>query len=210
MPTGNGVIVMHEEVDCLQIIQRFVLPEKSTSTIASFANFEENILCAIDGFGSIYELQAAKGSSKTPYIETPVAHAMPAKLNSICSFEIGGQWRLAASLQDDTLALFGMENAQLTLLMRLDKTDSLYLTPIPTTNAILSNTEWEVEGKDCMSVELYVPDQNGQFGTPRTILSAEKGLLFWTQYVLRNSIDGRLYAAMFDINSESLHLFQFI
>ena len=208
-PKGFQMIVMREEIQGLTIVQSIVLPEKSTSIIATFAIFKENLLCAIDGFGSIYELQAAKESSETPYIEPPRAHAMPANVRAICSLEIDGDWRLAASLQDNTVALFGMKSEQLTLLTRLEKTDSLYLARIPTTNAILSIVLPLAKQKWCKSIELYVPDQNGQFRAPRTILPAEKGLWFFTHFVFRNSIDGRLYAAIFDISTESLHLFDF-
>ena len=161
------------------------------------------------GFGSIYELQAAKKSSETPFIEPPQAHAMPEKVYSICSLKIDGEWRLAAFLEDMTVSLFGMKSAQLTRLMKLEKTEITYLAPIPTTNAILSNMTWQVEGKDCTSIELDVPGQNSQFGVPRTIFPAEKSLWCYSHCVCRNSIDGRLYAVMFDMNSESLHVFDF-
>ena len=43
----------------------------------------------------------------------------------------------------------------------------LYLAPISTTNALLlTNLKFVAEGKFNKSIELYVPDQDGQFGAP--------------------------------------------
>lgn len=102
-------------------VQRIVLSEKSTKISETYANFKENLLCAIWGFGSVYEFLAAKGSSEFPYIVPPRAHSMPAKVYAIYSLEVNGEWRLAASLHDSTVALFGMKNARLIILMRLEK-----------------------------------------------------------------------------------------
>ena len=203
---------MSEETKRLTSIQRILLPEKSYNINATFANFNENLLCAIWGLGSIYELWAAKGSSKTPYIELPRPHAMPAKVNAICSLD--GEWRLAASLIGKAgVALFCKKNEQLTLLVRLETTVGYspgYLAPISKTNALLLiNSKSVADGKWSTSIELYVPDHNGKFEAPRTILPADRGYRFIAPFVFRNATDDRLHAIMFDRNSETLHFYDF-
>ena len=205
---------MREEMERLTCIQRILLPEKSSYLNATFANFNENLLCAIWGLGSIYELQAAKGSSETPYIELPLAHAMPAKVNAICSFEIDGEWRLAASLNGKAeVDLFCKKNAQLTLLVRLETTVGYYpdyLAPISKINALLIiQLKSVADGKWNSSIELYVPDHNGKFEAPRTIFPADRGYSFMAPFVFCNPTDDRLHAIMFDVNSETLHFYDF-
>ena len=213
-PRENQMIVMSEQMERLLSVQRIVLPERSTKINATFANFNENLFCTIWGFSSIYEYMAAKGSSDSPYIVPPRAHAMPTKVYAICSLEVSGEWRLAASLLDNTVALFGMENARLNFLMRLEKTARyapLYLAPISTHNALLLfNGKSAAGGKWNTSIDLYVPDQKGQFGAPRTIYCSDRGIFqFCAPLIFRNSSDSRLHAVMFDTNSESLHVFDF-
>ena len=138
---------------------------------------------------------------------------MPEKVCTICSLEVDGEWRLAASLYDKTVALFCMKNAQLTLLLRIEKTYdyiTTYLAPISKTNAfLLINNKSVAEGKFNSNIVLYLPDQNGKCEASRTIVPADTGYCFRAPFVFRNSTDDRLHAVMFDLNSESLHFYDF-
>ena len=202
---------MREEMERLTSIQRILLPEKSTNINATIANFNENLLCAIWGLGSIYELQADKGSTKPPYIESVRTHPMPEKITAICSLEVDGEWRLAASFIGNLFALFGKKNAQLILLVRLETTVGYYPTYLaPISNALLLiNDKSVAKEKWNSSIELYVPDQTGKFEAPRTIIPADRGYWFRAPFVFRNATDDRLHAIMFDENSETLHFYDF-
>lgn len=76
---------------------------------ASFAQLPSgNVLCAMPFLEFVYEIKRSFGGK---FDENPVAHRMPARVRHICDFKVGDDWRLTASLFDNSIRQFRMTAA---------------------------------------------------------------------------------------------------
>lgn len=183
-PIRVRALLMHRNIHAagrLDLVQSITLNSDVTRNTTTFAPFAGgNVICAIWGSRSLHDLCRSQGASGAVFENTARAHPLPKAVLAVCSLhsESNGEWRLAASLDDNTLRVFGVacHSERIAAASAASRQmDTKHSRGIPGGSVILQSLE-SIKPYDSYYIEFYMAQQNGLLAAPKLIYSQDTGI----------------------------------
>lgn len=168
----------------LELVQSVVLREDNRNA-TTYARWPAgNVVCAGWGSSILHELCRTPKDSKLLFEEKPREHRLPANVRVICGLQTNGEYRFAASFDDDSLRVFRIVGGVLSELQRIPPPHHVKWSPwslaaLPGGSLIVRSGFVHPELSLMYCIECCAVQPNGSLAVPKRLLAQKLGISVW-------------------------------